>query len=311
MEIDGQRFLVTGGSGFVGSHVVDALVEGGAGEIVVFEQKVVVDNLEHAMESGKVRVIESDVRDTAALADAAKGADGVFHLAVLPLGPSVENPRLALDVNVVGTFNVIEAAQNAGVQKVVYSSASSVYGDTDDTMDETHPLDAWTMYGASKLAGEYFLRAFKDAQGLDFVTLRYMNVYGPRQAGGLIPAVLGKILAGDSPVIAGDGSQSFDFVHVADVASANVKAMASNVSGEAFNVGSGGEASVREITERLIALTGSDVEPTYDTGQRVLMKRRVGSNDKLVRTLGWSRSYDLDEGLRDVIEHTRAKVSAR
>ena len=116
---------------------------------------------------------------------------------------------------------------------------------------------------------------------------------------------------GDSPVIAGDGSQSFDFVHVADVASANVKAMASNVSGEAFNVGSGGEASVREITERLIALTGSDVEPTYDTGQRVLMTRRVGSNDKLVRTLGWSRSYDLDEGLRDVIEHTRAKVSAR
>jgi len=250
------------------------------------------------------------VRDTAQLAEVTAGADGVFHLAVLPLGPSVQNPRMALDVNVVGTFNVIEAAQNAGAKKVVYSSASSVYGDTDDTMDETHPLDAWTMYGASKLAGEYFLRAFKDAQGLDFVTLRYMNVYGPRQAGGLIPAVLGKILAGDSPVIAGDGSQSFDFVHVADVASANVKAMASDVSGEAFNVGSGGEASVREITERLIALTGSDVEPTYDTSQRVLMKRRVGSNEKLVRTLGWSPSYDLDEGLRDVIEHTRAKVEA-
>jgi UDP-glucose 4-epimerase len=308
MEIDGKRFLVTGGSGFVGSHVVDALVEAGAGEIVVFEQKVVAENLEGALESGRVRVVEGDVRDTQALADVSKGTDGVFHLAVLPLGPSVQNPRLALEVNVVGTFNVIEAAQQAGAKKIVYSSASSVYGDTDDTMDETHPLDAWTMYGASKLAGEYFLRAFKDAQDLDFVTLRYMNVYGPRQAGGLIPAVLGKILAGQSPVIAGDGSQSFDFVHVADVASANVKAMASDVTGEAFNVGSGGEASVREITERLIALTGSDVEPTYDLEQRVLMKRRVGSNEKLVRTVGWSPSYDLDEGLRDVIEHTRAKV---
>ncbi len=122
--------------------------------------------------------------------------------------------------------------------------------------------------------------------------------------------MLGKILAGESPVIAGDGSQSFDFVHVADVASANVKAMASDVSGEAFNVGSGGEASVREITERLIALTGSDVEPTYDLEQRVLMKRRVGSNEKLVRTLGWSPRYGLDEGLRDVIEATRAKAAA-
>ena len=308
MEIENKRFLVTGGSGFVGSHVVDALVESGAGEIVIFEQKLVADNLHAAMASDRVRVIEGDVRDTQALADAAQDADGVFHLAVLPLGPSVQEPRLALDVNVVGTFNVIEAAHNASVEKIVYSSASSVYGDTDDTMDETHPLDAWTMYGASKLAGEYFLRAFKDAQGLDFVTLRYMNVYGPRQAGGLIPAVLGKILAGESPVIAGDGSQSFDFVHVADVASANIKAMASDVSGEVFNVGSGGEASVREITERLIALTDSDVEPTYDLDQRVLMKRRVGSNDKLVRMLGWSPSYDLDEGLRDVIEHTRAKV---
>jgi len=310
MDIRGQRFVVTGGSGFVGSHVVDALLEAGAGEIVVFEQKVVEQNLQGALDSGRVSVVEGDVRDTDALTDVMNGAGGVFHLAVLPLGPSVQNPRLALDVNVVGTFNVIEAAQQAGAQKVVYSSASSVYGDTDDTMDETHPLDAWTMYGASKLAGEYFLRAFKDAQGLDFVTLRYMNVYGPRQAGGLIPAVLGKILAGESPVIAGDGSQSFDFVHVADVASANVKAMASDISGEAFNVGSGGEASVREITERLIALTGSDVEPTYDTAQRVLMKRRVGSNEKLVRTLGWSPSYDLDDGLRDVIEHTRAKVAA-
>jgi UDP-glucose 4-epimerase len=257
-----------------------------------------------------VQVVEGDVRDVTAVRDVVQGAHGVFHLAVLPLGPSIETPRLALDVNVVGTFNVVEAAHEAGAGKIVFSSASSVYGDTDDTMDESHPLDAWTMYGASKIAGEYFLRAFKDAQGLDFVILRYMNVYGPRQVGGLIPAVLSRILAGEAPVVAGDGSQSFDFVHVADVASANVLAMQSDVSGEAFNVGSGGEASVREITERLIALTGSDVEPVYDHGQRVVMRRRVGSNRKLVQALGWQPAYDLDEGLRDVIVQTRARVAA-
>jgi UDP-glucose 4-epimerase len=211
---------------------------------------------------------------------------------------------------VVGTFNVIEAAHEAGAKKVVFSSASSVYGDTDETMDESHPLDAWTMYGASKIAGEYFLRAFKDAVGLDFVILRYMNVYGPRQAGGLIPAVLRRLLAGEPPTVAGDGSQSFDFVHVADVAAANLAVMEADVSGEAFNVGSGEEVSVREIVERLIELTGAAVEPVYDLEQRVLMRRRVGSNEKLVRAVGWRPAYDLTSGLRDVVDTTRAQMAA-
>jgi len=311
MQIDGRRFVVTGGSGFVGSHVVDALVAAGAADVVVFEQRLVPANLEGSMATGGVRVVEGDVRDIAAVYAAMEDADGLFHLAVLPLGPCVQDPRLCLEVNVVGTFNVVEAAAHAGVRKVVFSSASSVYGDTDSTMDESHPLDARSMYGASKIAGEYVLRAFEDARGLEYVTLRYMNVYGPRQAGGLIPAVLGRILAGQPPVIAGDGSQSFDFVHVADVASANVRAMQSDVSGETFNVGSGDEVSVREIAERLIALTGSDLEPEFDHGQRVLMRRRVGSNDKLVRTLGWRPAHDLDSGLRDVLETMQdARASA-
>jgi UDP-glucose 4-epimerase len=187
------------------------------------------------------------------------------------------------------------------VKKIVYSSASSVYGDTHETMDESHPLDARTMYGASKIAGEYLVRAFNDRTGLEYVTLRYMNVYGPRQQGGLIMSVLGRLLAGERPVVSGDGSQSFDFVHVADVAAANVAAMGAEVSGEELNVGSGTEASVREIVERLIELTGAGVEPEYRTDERVLMTRRVGSSERAERLLGWRATRDLDAGLRDVV----------
>jgi UDP-glucose 4-epimerase len=228
-------------------------------------------------------------------------------MAVLPLGPSVADPRLAHDVNVGGSLNVYEGAHAAGVKKVVYSSASSVYGDTSETMDETHPLDTRTMYGATKLAGELYLRAFNDAYGLDYVTLRYMNVYGQRQDGGLVMAVTRKLLAGEPPTIQGDGSQSFDFVHVRDVASANVQAMASDASADAFNVGSGTEASVREIVEKLIGIVGAPVEPVYDTSQRVLNARRVGSSDRARELLGWKASIDLDEGLRETVEWVRGR----
>jgi UDP-glucose 4-epimerase len=295
VEIRGGRFLVTGGSGFIGAHVVDALLDAGAGDVSVFDVSTLSDR-------GRVRVVEGDVRDVEAVLAATEGIDGVFHLAVLPLGPSIEEPRLGLDVNVVGTFNVLEAAAQAGVRKLVFSSASSVYGATDETMDESHPLGARTMYGASKIAGEYLVRAFNDRDGLDYVTLRYMNVYGPGQQGGLIPSVLGKIVRGEVPVIAGDGSQSFDFVHVADVAEANVRAMASDVSGVELNVGSGTEVSVREVVERLLELTGSDLEPEYDRSQRVLMRRRVGSSDRARELLGWTPARDLETGLREVVE---------
>jgi UDP-glucose 4-epimerase len=306
VELAGQRFLVTGGSGFIGSHVVDELV-GAGGEVVVLDAQLRDENLADARERGAVTVVQGDVRDAAAVTNALDGVDGVFHMAVLPLGPSVADPRLAHDVNVGGSLNVYEAARAAGVKKVVFSSASSVYGDTSETMDETHPLDTRTMYGATKLAGELYLRAFNDAYGLDYVTLRYMNVYGQRQDGGLVMAVTRKLLAGEPPTIQGDGSQSFDFVHVRDVASANVQAMASDVSAEAFNVGSGTEASVREIVEKLVAIVGAPVEPVYDTSQRVLNARRVGSSDRARELLGWKASIDLDEGLRETVEWVRGR----
>jgi UDP-glucose 4-epimerase len=307
VRVAGKRFLVTGGSGFIGSHVVDALVRADAASVVVFDASVRQENLADATATGRIEIVAGDVTDAAAVRSASERVDGVFHMAVLPLGGCVEDPRRCHDVNVGGTLNVLEAAREAGAGKVVFSSASSVYGDTDETMDESHPLNAKTMYGASKVAGEFYVRAFNDAYGLDYVTLRYMNVYGPRQAGGLVPSVARRLLASERPVIAGDGSQSFDFVHVADVAHANVHAMESDVSDDVFNVGSGTEASVREIVESLIEITGADVEPEYDLSQRVLMRRRVGSNVRAKELLGWEASHPLEQGLREVVDSLRSR----
>lgn len=304
MQLPGSSFLVTGGSGFIGSHVVEALLTADAAEVVVLDKVVRRENLDQV--GDRVTIVEGDVTDPETVHGAADGVDGVFHMAVLPLGASVENPRLAHEVNVGGSLNVFEAARDLGVKKVVYSSASSVYGDTEETTDESHPLNTRTMYGATKLAAELYLRAFNEAYGLDYVTLRYMNVYGPRQEGGLVMAVTRRLLAGEAPTIQGDGSQSFDFVHVRDVADANVHAMASDVGDEAFNVGSGGEATVREIAEKLVEITGAGVAPEYDTSQRVLIMRRVGSNTRAKELLGWQVSVGLDEGLRETVEWARS-----
>jgi UDP-glucose 4-epimerase len=305
MEITGNAFLVTGGSGFIGSHVVDRLVAEGAGSVTVFDNRIREENLSEALPSGRVQTVEGDVTEFGVVLEAVGGAAGIFHMAVLPLDPCSENPRRCLEVNVDGTLNVLEAARDAGAKKVVFSSASSVYGDTNETMDESHPLGARTMYGASKIAGEYFVRAFHDLYGIDYVTLRYMNVYGPRQEGGLVINVLRRIQSGEPPTIMGDGSQSFDFVHVADVAAANVRAMASDVTEGEFNVGGGNEVTVREIVDRLLAATGSDLEPVVHADQSVPMTRRVGSSEAAADALGWRPELDLDHGLADVVAKAR------
>ena len=301
MQIHDNTFLVTGGSGFIGSHVVDQLVVQGAAEVVVFDTQLRQENLASALSSGRVRFVEGDLTEPESVRTAVGGVAGIFHMAVLPLGPCNEDPRRCLEVNVAGTFNVLESARDAEIQKLVFSSASSVYGDTDETMDESHPLNARTMYGATKIAGEYMLRGFGELYGLDYLILRYMNVYGPRQDGGLVINVLRRILAGERPTIAGDGSQSFDFVHVADVAAANVKAMASDVTGETFNIGGGNEVTVREIVDRLLDLTGSGLEPDVRVHEKVPMTRRVGSSERAMTRLAWRPEFDLEQGLADVV----------
>ncbi len=300
VQLSGQRFLVTGGGGFIGGYVVEQLLAKGA-LVRIFELPGKAARF--AGRAG-IELVEGDIRRPADLRPAADGCAGVFHLAVLAINPSAQNPRACLEINVDGTFNVFEAAREAGVRKIVFSSASSVYGDTLEIMDETHPLGARTIYGASKIAGEYFLRAFNAMYGLDYVILRYMNVYGPNAGFGLIDATLRRIMAGQPPVINGDGSQSFDFVYVSDVAGATVRAMESDVSDEIFNVGSGEEKTVREVVSALLELTGSPLVPQF-VDAPVPMVRRVGSSEKAARLLGWRAQVPFHEGLRRVVAEQR------
>jgi UDP-glucose 4-epimerase len=297
VQLAGQRFLVTGGGGFIGRYVVDDLLQKGA-NVRVLE---LPGKGEHLREKMGVEVIAGDLTQPDDVQRAAEGVDGIFHMAVLALNPSTEHPRLCLQINVDGSFNVFEAAHRQGVKKVVFSSASSVYGDTLEVMDESHPLMARTVYGASKIAGEALLRAMASTFSFDYVTLRYMNVYGPFMGFGLVDSVLKRIASGQPPVINGDGSQSFDFVYVSDVAGATVRAMEAEVTNEVFNVGSGDEKTVRDVVFALLELTGSPFQPEFKDVP-VPMVRRVGSSLKAARLLGWTATVPFREGMRKVVE---------
>ncbi len=297
MQLAGQRFLVTGGGGFIGRYVVDLLLEKGA-QVRVLE---VPGKAPHLRDRQGVELLEGDLTRPDDIRRAMESVDGVFHMAVLALNPSTENPRLALQVNVDGSFNVFEAAHQAGVRKVVFSSASSVYGDTLEVMDEGHPLNARTVYGATKIAGEALLRAMATTFKLDYVTLRYMNVYGPFMGFGLVDSVLKRIASGQPPVVNGDGSQSFDFVYVSDVAGATVRAMEADVTDETFNVGSGEEKTVRDVVFTLLELTQSPFQPEFKDVQ-VPMLRRVGSSEKAARLLDWQATIPFRDGMRRVVE---------
>lgn len=299
--------MATGGGGFIGRYVVEQLLARGA-TVRIFDLPGRADRF---LSTPGVEVLTGDLRRPEDVRRAVDGTAGVFHMAVLALNPSTENPRLCLEVNVDGSFNVFEAAQQAGVQKVVFSSASSVYGDTLEVMDETHPLHARTVYGASKIAGEAMLRAMRTAGGpgpaKEYVTLRYMNVYGPFMGFGLVDSVLTRVASGMAPVINGDGSQSFDFVYVSDVAGATVRAMESDITDETLNVGSGEERTVRDVVFALLELTESPLQPEFRDVQ-VPMVRRVGSSEKAARLLGWRAEVPLREGLRRVVAEQFVRV---
>ena len=303
MKIADSKFLVTGGSGFVGSHLAEELLRQGARQVVVYDKAIRRDNLAGLLKTSQIDVVEGDLLDAGMLARALQDVQGVFHMAVLPLGPCDKDPALAFEVNIRGTFTVVQEALKAGVGKLVYSSASSVYGDTLEVMDEQHPFNPWTMYGVSKLCAEFLLRPSHAT--LPYVIFRYMNVYGPRQGGGLIPAVLAKIKAGQPPPIMGDGSASFDFVHVRDVARCTMLGMASEITEEAFNVGSGTEATVKEIVTMLLDLSGSSLTPAYQLDAPVPMTRRVGSSEKAKRLLGFETTIPLRQGLAELVKGLR------
>ena len=316
MDLKGKRLLVIGGAGLVGSHVVDQLVETDAAEIVVYDNffRGSRDNLRGALKDPRVSVYPhgGDVLHTDILERAMEGVDGVFHLAALWLLQCHEYPRAAFDVNVRGTFNVVEAAIRQGVKRVVYSSSASVYGDALELpMTEEHPYNNFTFYGATKIAGEHMFKSLGHRYGLSWAGLRYMNVYGPRQDyKGAYIAVMMKILdridQGLPPQVYGDGSQQYDFIYVGDIARANILAMRSEATGQNYNVGRGVGTSVRELTELLLRLSGSDLGIEYLPAGQTFVTNRIGSVEAAERDLGFRWQVDLEEGMRRLIEWRRA-----
>ena len=312
MDIRGKKFLVIGGAGLIGSHAVDRLRQEDVGEIVVYDNFVrgTQENLADALRDPRVRIYDvgGDICQTDILGSAMKGVDGVFHLAALWLLQCHEFPRAAFDVNVRGTFNVLEACVATGVKRLVYSSSASVYGDAVvEPMTEDHPFLNKNFYGATKIAGEAMARAFHHRYGLGLVGLRYMNVYGSRQDyRGAYIAVIMKMLdaidQGQGPTILGDGSEAFDFVAAQDCGLANVCAMKADTVDRFYNIGTGLRTSLKQLAETLIELTGCKNPIQYaPRSQATLVRNRIGSAKRASEEIGFNAAVSLDQGLRELI----------
>ncbi|MEV8509121.1 NAD-dependent epimerase/dehydratase family protein [Actinoplanes sp. NPDC051475] len=316
VEIEGARALVTGGAGTIGSHVVDELIRGGAAEVVVLDNFVRGrrENLARATANGPVRLVEGDIRDRTLVREVTAGKDLVFHLAAIRITQCAEEPRLANEVLVDGTFNVVEAAAAESVRKVVVSSSASVYGLAEEfpTTERHHPYNNDTFYGAAKAFNEAMLRSFHSMYGLDYVALRYFNVYGPRMdVHGLYTEVLirwmERIESGTAPLILGDGLQTMDFVHVADIARANILAARAEVTDEVFNVASGTETSLKELARALSEVMKSDLAPEHGPARAVNgVTRRLADTGTAERKLGFRAEIGLREGLEGLVEWWRA-----
>ncbi|BBH68040.1 NAD-dependent epimerase [Actinoplanes sp. OR16] len=316
VQIEGARALVTGGAGTIGSHVVDELVRGGAAEVVVLDNFVRgrKDNLAWSLENGPVKLVEGDIRDQKLVRDLTKGQDLVFHLAAIRITQCAEEPRLANEVLVDGTFNVIEAAAEEGVKKLVASSSASVYGLAEEfpTTERHHPYNNDTFYGAAKAFNEATLRSFHAMKGLDYVALRYFNVYGPRMdIHGLYTEVLirwmERITAGTPPLILGDGLATMDFVHVADIARANILAARADVTDEVFNIASAQETSLKELAQALSDVMKSDLAPEHGPARAVNgVTRRLADISAAEQKLGWRPELSLTEGLQGLVDWWRA-----
>ncbi len=319
-RIEGARILVTGGAGLIGSHLTDQLLAAGAAEVVILDNlsRGQPRNLASALTSGRVRLIEGDIRDRATVVAAIDGIDLVFHLAAIRLTQCAEDPRLAVDVMALGTFNVFEAAALAKVDRVIAASSSSIYGLAErfPTDERHHPYANTTLYGAAKIFGEGLLASLRETHGLDHVSLRPFNVYGPRMdIHGAYTEVLvrwmERISRGEPPIIFGDGSQSMDFVYVEDVARAFVIAASGDVSGMVFNVASGTETTLRELAERLLAVMGSSLSIEYQPARAVSAVTRRIADTRLARErLGFCAEVGLAEGLGRMVEWWRGMQDA-
>lgn len=309
-SLKGSCCLVTGGAGFIGSTIVDQLVSAGVSEVRIIDNFVrgSQHNLTSAAERGCVRVVSGDIRSAALVDELTEGVDYVFHQAALRITRCAEAPREAVEVLITGTMNVLESALKHKVRKVIAASSASVYGEpTYLPVDESHPFNNRTMYGAGKIANEQMLRALHDTAGLDYVAFRPFNVYGPRMdTTGAYTEVLIRWLdaidAGRPPLIFGDGNQSMDFVYVEDVARANLLAAESDITDDVFNIGTGVQTSLNELCYLLLRLTGSSLLPEYREARKVgNVQRRRAAVEKAEQMLGFRTAVSLEQGLAGLI----------
>jgi len=315
MDITGKRILVIGGAGFIGSHVVAELLKTDVAKVVIYDNfaRGKKDYIEEFLKDDRCSLYENggDIREIDILNDAMQGIDGVFHLAAMWLLHCKDYPRTAFDVNIQGTFNVLEACVKNNVERLVYSSSASVYGDAVEVpMTEEHPFNNKNFYGASKIASEAMCRATHDRFGLNYVGLRYMNVYGAHQDQtaaytGVVPIMLNKIDANEPPVINGDGSQAYDFISVQDVARCNVLAMQSDTTDEFYNVGSGVQTSIKELCDLILDLKQSELKVTYKPysveDARRMVQNRIGCPKKATEDLVFEYKDSLKDGLLNLI----------
>ena len=315
LNLRNARILVTGGAGLIGSHIVDRLVNESPAEIVVLDNFVRGrrENLAQAMPSGKVSIVEGDIRDRQLVTEAMQGIDVVFHQAAIRITQCAEEPALAMDVLVNGTFIVLDAARQAGVRKVVAASSASVYGLADrfPTDEQHHPYNNRTLYGSAKAFNEGLLRSFNEMFGLEYVALRYFNVYGPRMdIYGAYTEVfirwMENIEAGRPPMIFGDGTQTMDFIFADDIARANILAARAPVSDVVYNVASGSEFSLNECAEMLLNVMNSPLKVEYGEARKVNgVTRRLASTWRAEQEIGFQAVVPFEAGLARLAEWWR------
>lgn len=315
MNLENSKILVIGGGGFIGSFVVTELLKHPVKEVVVYDNftRGKKEYLEEALKDFRCTIFPfgGDIRDIDILDTAVQGKDYVISLAAMWLLHCKDYPRTAFEVNIAGTFNILEACVKHKIKKLIWSSSASVYGDAVEIpMTENHPFNNKNFYGASKIAGEAMCTAFNDRYGLSVIGLRYMNVYGPHQDQtaaytGVIPIMLNKIDANEAPVINGDGSQAYDFIYVEDVARANVCSLTSDQEFGFYNVGTEIQTSIKELCDLILQLKESDLKVEYKPysadDARALVQNRIGSRLKAEQELGFKYQYSLEEGLKKLI----------
>lgn len=316
MEIKNSRILVIGGAGFIGAFVVRELLKHDVKEVIIYDNftRGKHENIKDCVQDPRCTIYPfgGDIRELDILDKAFEGVDYVFHLAAMWLLHCKDFPRTAFDVNIGGTFNVLEACVKHNVKKLVYSSSASVYGDAVEVpMTESHPFNNKNFYGATKISGEAMCTAFNDRYGLNVVGLRYMNVYGPGQDqhavySGVVPIMLNKIDANEQPVINGDGSQAYDFIYVEDVARCNVQALLSDVNYGFYNVGTEIQTTIKQLCDTILKLKESNLEVIYKPysadDARALVKNRIGSRKLAEEELGFKYKYSLEDGLLKLIQ---------